>query len=137
MSIQQNRAMYRRYLDRCNAHDFGGLGEFVADDVRVNGETQGLKAYIQGLAEVVTAFPDYHWRLEQLLAEGEWLAARFTDSGTHHGAFLDVAPTGRSVTALEFATYHLIDGKIAEVWVMADNLEILRQLAGNGEPGGT
>lgn len=137
MSIQQNRAMYRRYLDRCNAHDFGSLGEFVAEDVRVNGQAQGLERYIQTLADVVTAFPDYHWGLDQLLAEGEWLSARFTDSGTHHGPFLGFAPTGRSVTALEFATCHLIDGKIAEVWVTADNLAILRQLTGDDEPGDT
>lgn len=107
MSIQQNRAMYRRYLDRCNAHDFGSLGEFVAENVRVNGQAQGLDVPLQTLADVVTAFPDYHWGLNQLLAEGEWLSARFTDSGTHHGSFLGFAPTGRSVTALEFATYHL------------------------------
>jgi aspartyl-tRNA synthetase len=134
MSVQHNKAMYRRYNDRCNAHDFHTLGEFVAEDVRVNGQSQGLERYIQGLSDVVAAFPDYHWRLDQLLAEEEWIFARFTDSGTHRGPFLGVAPTGRSVSTFELAVYRLIDGKIAEVWVTADNLTILRQLAGDGGP---
>lgn len=128
MSIEGNRAIYRRYLDRCNAHDVGSLGEFVTDDVRVNGQAQGLEVYVQGLAGVVAAFPDYHWRLDQLLAEGEWLAARFTDSGTHRGTFLGIAPTGCPVTTFELAIYRLVDGKITEVWVTADNLAIVRQL---------
>lgn len=136
MSIHRNKAVYRRYIDRCNAYDFRSLSEFVAADVRVNGRSQGLEGYIQGLSDVVAAFPDYRWRLDQLLGEGEWIFARFTDSGTHRGTFLGIAPTGRLVTALEFAVYRLIDGKIAEVWVTADNLAIIRQITDGSEPGG-
>lgn len=135
MSIHQNKALYRRSNDRCNGHDFRVLGEFVAEDVRVNGESLGLERYIHGLADVVVTFPDYHWQLERLLAEGDWISGRFTDSGTHRGTFLGVAPTGRSISTFELAVYRLIDGKIAEVWVTADNPAITRQLTDGSEPG--
>ncbi len=56
------------------------------------------------------------------------MAAHFTDSGTHRGVFLGVPPTGKAITTHEFAFYRLVGNKIAEVWVTADDLDILRQL---------
>lgn len=124
----QLESFYRRYLQRCNDHQLDQLGEFVAHDVVVNGELQGLQGYVEGLDAVVRAFPDYHWDLRHLLVDGSWLAAHFTDTGTHLGTFLDVPPTGRVVSLQEFAVYRVQGGKIVEVWVTADNLDLLRQL---------
>jgi predicted ester cyclase len=42
-------AFYRRYLQRCNEHRFGELGEFVGENVEVNGEGLGLRSYAEGL----------------------------------------------------------------------------------------
>ena len=74
---------YRRYLQRCNEHRFDELGEFVAEDV--NGPMEGLSRYVAGLHAVVEAFPDYQWELQRLLVDGEWLAARLYETGTHTG----------------------------------------------------
>ncbi len=121
-------AIYRRYNSLCNAHRFERLGEFVAPDVEVNGEVQGLAAYVDGLRAVVRAFPDYRWDLRHLLVSGAWLSAHFLDSGTHRGTFLGVPATGRTVSTQEFAIYRFDAGRIAEVWVTADNLRLLDQL---------
>jgi predicted ester cyclase len=107
---------YRRYLQRCNSHRFGELGEFVAADVQVNGEPQGLSGYAAGLDVVISAFPDYHWDLRRLLIDGSWLAAQLADTGTHLGAFLGVPATGRTVKTDELAFYRISGGKITEVW---------------------
>lgn len=127
-SRDELRSFYERYNRRCNHHQFDQLGEFVADDVAVNGEAQGLPSYVAGLQVVVTAFPDYHWRLDHLLIDSPWISAHFLDTGTHRGTFLNVAATGRTVTLQEFATYRVHAGKIAEVWVLADNLHLRTQL---------
>jgi predicted ester cyclase len=121
-------ARYRRYNAVCNEHRFADLGEFVTDDIVVNGEATGLAGYIAGLAAVVRAFPDYRWDLQHLLVDGDVVAAHFLDSGTHRGEWLGVAPTGRRVTTQEFAFYRWSGGRIAEVWVTADNLRVLEQL---------
>ncbi|ADB35370.1 protein of unknown function DUF1486 [Kribbella flavida DSM 17836] len=121
-------ALYRAYNARCNAHQFDRLGEYVAEDVEVNGERQGLAAYSAGLSDVVRAFPDYRWDLQHLVVNGPWIAAHFRDTGTHQGSFLGVAPTGRAVTTQEFAFYRIEQAKIVEVWVTADNLRLLDQL---------
>ena len=100
-------AFYRRYIDRCNAHAFGGLGEFVADDVRVNDAPVGLAGYIAGLETMVRAVPDFRWELRHVLVDASWIAAHFADTGTLGG---------RAVRVQELALYRLADGRIAEVW---------------------
>jgi len=121
-------AFYRRYNACCNAHEFDRLGEFVASDVQVNGEVQGLRDYAQGLEGVVQAFPDYRWDLRHLLVDGQWLGAHFIDTGTHAATFLDVSATGRVVTTQEFALYRVDASRIVEVWGTADNLRVLQNL---------
>ena len=121
-------AFYRRYNALCNEHRFDLLGEFVAEDVQVNGRPQGLTDYVAGLRDVVRAFPDYRWRLRHLLVDGDWIAAHFADTGTHRGTALGVPPTGRAVQTQEFAFYRVETGRIIEVWVTADNLQIREQL---------
>jgi predicted ester cyclase len=125
---QELETTYRRYNRLCNAQRFDRLGEFVAQDVEVNGEVQGLPAYVDGLRAVVRAFPDYRWDLRHLLVSGAWVSAHFLDTGTHQGSFLGVPATGRKVSTQEFAIYRFQAGKIAEVWVTADNLGLLDQL---------
>jgi predicted ester cyclase len=44
-----------------------------------------------------TAFPDLHFTIEELVAEGDIVADRLTMSGTHEGPPMGVLPTGRSV----------------------------------------
>ena len=121
-------AFYRRYNEVCNAHRFDELGGYVAEGVEVNGAVQGLRGYVDGLADVVRAFPDYRWDLRHLLVDGDRIAAHFVDTGTHRGEFLGVPATGRAVTTQEFAVYRVADGRIVEVWVTADNLRLLEQL---------
>jgi predicted ester cyclase len=121
-------AFYRRYNACCNEHRFEDLAEFVAPDVVANGAERGLDAYVEGLRAVVRAFPDYRWDLRHLVIEPPWIAAHFADTGTHRGRFLGVPATGRSVSTQEFALYRVDAGRIVEVWVTADDLQLLQQL---------
>jgi predicted ester cyclase len=107
-------AFYTRYLMRCNEHRFDELGEFVADDV--NGPKEGLSHYIRGLQAVTEAFADYHWDLQQLLVDNQWLAARLYGTGTHTGTFRGVVATGRRIRTQELVIYRIADSKIVECW---------------------
>jgi predicted ester cyclase len=128
MTNDELAAFYRRYNECCNAHGFDDLGEFVANDVLINGADRGLDTYAEALLFVVRAFPDYRWELRHLVVDAPWIAAHLWDTGTHGGAFVGVEPTGRSVRAAEFAFYRIDDGKIAEVWGMAFHVLLLEQL---------
>ena len=119
---------YARYLGVCNEHAFERLGEFVHDDVVVNDVQVGLAGYVAGLRSVVEAFPDYLWTARHVLADGGLLFAHLRDTGRHTGEWLGAAPTGRVVDVSEFAVYAVRDGRIARVWVTADNESVRAQL---------
>src|SRR5204863_10105418 len=75
-------AFYRRYLQRCNEHRFGELGEFVGENVEVNGEGLSLRPYAEGLDAVIALVPDYHWDVRHLLVDDCWLSAHWVGAGT-------------------------------------------------------
>lgn len=114
MDRAELEAFYRRYIARCNAHRFDELGEFVAADV--NGPAEGLQRYVDGLWDVVRAFPDYRWDPQEVLVDGERLAVRLRAGGTHRGAFRGVEPTGRRVSTQELVMYHVEGGRITRCW---------------------
>jgi aspartyl-tRNA synthetase len=121
-------AFYRRYNDCCNAHDLDRLGEFVAADVRADGERRGLDGYAAALRGWIEAFPDFRWELRRLLVDGDWIAGHFRDTGTHRGTFRGVPATGRAVATQEFAVYRIEDGLIAEVWGTVDEVRLMEQI---------
>lgn len=75
------------------------------------------------------AFPDLEWQVDILIAEREYVAARWTASGTHSGAWGDAAPTGRRAT---FSGVNIFrfggHGKVAELWNHRDDLGLMEQL---------
>jgi predicted ester cyclase len=116
-------AFYRSYLQLCNDHRFDELHRFVADDVQVNGVVQGRAGYIAGLKAVIAEFPDYRWRLQQLLIQDVWLSAHFIDTGTPPGTPGPASVSPRPVIRQEFAFYRIEGSQIREVWVAAVDLE--------------
>jgi steroid delta-isomerase-like uncharacterized protein len=74
------------------------------------------------------AFPDLRHTVDEMMAEGDTVAARWTVRGTHRGDFQGIAPTGRPVSLSGTTVHHLKDGKIAETWLTFDSLDLLQQL---------
>jgi predicted ester cyclase len=109
-------ALYERYLTCCNEHRFDELGEFVSEQVTGSGPVDGLAGYIEGVKAVCTAFPDYHWDLQELVVEDGTIAARLIGQGTHTGAFSGIAPTGRRISTQELVIYRIADAKIDRCW---------------------
>ncbi|MFW6318259.1 MAG: ester cyclase, partial [Halorubrum sp.] len=80
--------------------------------------TKGLRA----------AFPDLVLIPREIVADGDTVAVRMTQRGTHEGTFMGIEPTGRAfeIQAMGFA--RMENGKIAERWGVPDLLGLLRQL---------
>ena len=73
-------------------------------------------------------FPDVQWTLEELISEGNKVAARFTMRGTHRGQFMGVPPTGKQVTIQALNIYHLTNGQIIKEYAQPDVLGLLAQI---------
>jgi predicted ester cyclase len=82
---------------------------------------------------LITAFPDWKWKIRHILVDGEDVVVHFTATGTHRGTFRGKEASGRRVSVSEFTLYHLEGGKFAEVWDLLDTDAIMRQI-GEGEP---
>ena len=67
-------------------------------------------------------------RTEEILAEGDRVAARWTASGTHTGALGDIPPSGREFTVTGSTFYRIENGKIAEDWSIYDSLGLMQQI---------
>ena len=77
-----------------------------------------------------TDFPDLQVTVEALIAEGDMVSVRMTWSGTQRdplGAY-GAPATGRPMEQEHWAFARVVCGKIGEVWVLPDNLTMLRQL---------
>jgi len=81
------------------------------------------------------AFPDLHLTLEDIIAEGDKMVTRWTMRGTHQGASLGMPPTGKQCTMPGIGIFRLDGGKVAELWVIYDQLGMLQQLGMAPMPG--
>jgi steroid delta-isomerase-like uncharacterized protein len=75
-----------------------------------------------------TAFPDLQLTIEDLLAEGETVMARWSCRGTHKGDLSGIAPTGKQFNISGVSIARLANGKLAEGWVNWDALGLMQQL---------
>jgi steroid delta-isomerase-like uncharacterized protein len=85
-----------------------------------------------GLAESARgyrdAFPDLTMTVNQQIADGEYVATRWSATGTHKGDLFGIAPTGKQSTVTGITIDHWVDGKVAEAWVNWDTLGLLQQI---------
>ncbi|MFG2455775.1 ester cyclase [Streptomyces sp. NPDC048523] len=94
MSDGDLRAFYLRYIEALNAHEFDAMDEFISDRTTLNGEPATRDDLIAVQTHDVDAVPDLHWELNELLFDGDRLAARLVNTGTPVKTWLGVAPTG-------------------------------------------
>lgn len=85
----------------------------------------------QGLRDVVrlfaSAFPDFRYEVEDVIAEADKVAVRDVSRGTHQGDFMSVPATGNRVTMEAIHVCRLSEGKLAEHWVARDDLGMMRR----------
>ncbi len=126
---------YDSYIqDVWNAHDPNALEKYFSPQVRVHSLTPGIDPgtglnYLKGLAQsLFDAFPDVHFEIEDVVQQGNRLAARLTLEGTQQGEFAGIHPAGRRMKVYDFAMYRIRDGKFTDVWSLVDMQGLRDQL---------
>ena len=109
------------------------IGAAYVDHNPSPGQPEGA-AGVKGKVETLrAAFPDVRFALEDVVAEGDLVAARYSWRGTHKGeAYLGIPPSGKSIFVRGMDFYRLRDGKIVEHWDNIDELGMLSQLGDLG-----
>jgi steroid delta-isomerase-like uncharacterized protein len=75
-----------------------------------------------------TAFPDLRLTVEDIIAEGETVVARWSCQGTHKGDLNGIAPTGKHVKMTGVSIARFTNGKMSEGFVNWDALSLMQQL---------
>jgi predicted ester cyclase len=82
------------------------------------------------VAKLRSAFPDLRLTVEDMVAEDDRVAARWSLHGTHEGVLptIDVRPTGEEVTFTGISIYRFKDSRIIEIWQEGDYVGLMEQL---------
>jgi steroid delta-isomerase-like uncharacterized protein len=129
-----SKAVVRAFVEAVNGQDWDRLDDLVAAEFVRHSLAAGLppihsrhelKAFLRAEFE---AFPDWQETLEDLLAEGDKVAARHRCRGTQHGPLGPYPPSGKVLNADYLAIYRIEGGRIVEAWAAWDNLSGLTQL---------
>jgi predicted ester cyclase len=85
---------------------------------------------------LIKQFPDIHFEIEDMIAEGDLVACRIRSEGTNSGALNGVIPaTGRSFSAAQTHWFRIGEGKLREQWATRDDLSVMVQLGVIPRPG--
>lgn len=131
MSTATHKAIVRRYIEQVlneQRHDLAE--EFLTDNLEFHGSglAPGLDMVKQWLTTFATAFPDGNTSIEDVIAEEDRVVARTTFNGTHQAELQGIPATGKTVNMPGIAIFRLDNGRIAEGWLVSDNLGMMQQL---------
>jgi steroid delta-isomerase-like uncharacterized protein len=130
---EDNKAIARRIVNEViNRGDLALADTLVAMGYVWHGpggiEFRGPEGFKQLVNVYRSAFPDLNITIDDMVAEGNTVAWRWTGRGTHKGDLTGIAPTGRTATVSGIIVSHFSGGKLVEDWESFDELGMLRQL---------
>lgn len=117
MSTETNKVIAQRWADELWNHgNFAVTPELVTTDFVCHGGSTGSEDDIRGqdahnrwIGGNRERVPDFHVAFEDLIAEGDRVAGRWTVRGT-------LAASGERLQTVGMHLYRFVDGKIAEMW---------------------
>jgi len=132
MGVAENKAVVQRMFDALNANDLDGVLDVATDDIAVHtaipGISPGREGYRNLIGLYLSAFPEQHIDVHELVGEGDRVLVRHTHYLTHGGDFAGMPPTGKKAVVDGLELYRLRDGRVAEMWHHDDFLGLMQQL---------
>lgn len=138
-NLEEKKALCRRFLesaDRAGSLEAGS--DLLAPDFVVHPPSQppgGREMFLHFGSVMFAAFPDLQHTFDEQIAVGDRVVNRLTMRGTHRGDFQGVPATGRPIEYQAITIYRIMDGKLAELWFVADFLALMQQIGAVPEPG--
>ncbi len=140
MSTEDNKTLVRRFYEEVfNQKNRAAIDEFSDPNYVDHTAPPGLPGGIEGQKQLIgmylTAFPDLHLTVEDMIEEGDKVVSRWSGSGTHQGMFMGIPPTGKHGTATGIEIVRIVGSKFVEHWMELDALGLLQQLGVVPTPG--
>jgi steroid delta-isomerase-like uncharacterized protein len=130
---EQNKALVRRLIeDHWNAKNFALVSELYAPTVTMHtpdGVLNGLDGASMLLRAYATAFPDFRLVIDDLVADADKVAFRWTFDGTHRGPLADIRASNKQVSVSNnVGIFRIADGKVNEARLCWNKYALLQQL---------
>lgn len=141
MSTEQNKAAMRTMVEEVfNKGNVAAVDEymapgFVEHEVLPPGIPEGAEGLRQLVIMMRSAFPDFHAKIDDMIAEDDKVVINMTWSGTQKGEFMDIPPTGKHISFGVIDIIRVQDGKAVEHWGQMDNMGMMQQLGAIPAPG--
>ena len=140
MGTEENKALVQRFYEEIfNQRNLAAADEllspeFVRYHAAIPRPVRGPEAFKKIAAMGLAALPDGQMTVEQLVAEGDHVAAWFTVTGTHGGVFMGIAPSGQRLSVPGSALFRIADGRIVEERHIEHVLGLLQQMGATITP---
>jgi predicted ester cyclase len=121
VGVEDNKAAVNRLID-------DGINKWdpsVFDEVFT---TAAVERAHRDFGSFKRGFSDWEMDIQELVADGDVVVARFKCRGTHSGIWLGHAPSGKQMEVDEVFFFRFRDGLIDEVWALEDTRTRGRQL---------
>jgi len=133
MSERDNQRLTEDQFAALNAHDLDRYVKNYADSYSWESDAfptpvRGPEGVRQAMAVYFKAFPDLHFEVDQIIASGDYVVARWRATGTHRGEFNGIAPTNKLVSARGCTVSEIRNGRFAKSATYSDQLALLQQL---------
>ena len=140
MTPEEGRALINRFYDEgWNANNLDVYDELVTEDFLDHQAIPGLPPGREGFKALNSMFrsamPDVWVTVDDIITDGDKVAARWTSTGTHQGDLFGIPPTGAAVKITATVVYRTENGRLAEGWINRDDLGLMRQLGVVPTPG--
>jgi steroid delta-isomerase-like uncharacterized protein len=139
MSTEENKAIVRRFFEEGPSKgNLSAADELLSTNFAIHVPLPASPG-VEGINEVITAcraaFEHLNVTVEDMIAEGDTVAARFTARGVHKGSFMGLPATGKLITMTGIEIFRIKDDKIIELWGEANLLGLMQQLGIVSAPG--
>jgi predicted ester cyclase len=128
----KNKETVREVFTAIDNNDFDKLNELFSNDF-------GLKApgldtpwkkddVFQAIKTHYASFPDWTHKIEDMIAEGDKVAVKLIQNGTHKAQYEGISATGKIITNPALSIMTIVKGQVKDWWVIEDNLGFMQQL---------
>lgn len=129
IAIQSNKEVIRKLYEQClNRKDLSLLRELVAENYINPQGVKGVSGFERPVSELIKAFPDIQWKLDELISDGDKVVVSWRWEGTHKGRFGNFPATGKKVSNDGMAIYEVKLGKITGSKLHTDRLGFLQDI---------
>jgi steroid delta-isomerase-like uncharacterized protein len=133
MTPDENKALMQRFYEEVvNQKKLQLIDDLVSADFVEHQTAPDLSPDREGVKQfflrVTHAFPDLQMKVDDVIAEGDRVATRYTMTGTHQGEFMGVPPTGMAISVSGIDIVRFADGRVAEHWGITDQMTLMQQL---------